>query len=93
MKYKVVCVIEFADGNEEHVIWELKFYGDMVKKGVDIYSLFYDMSLNGFSDLPVGVNIGIYENPIVEKIGLRLGDNEVQKELLIGELILPLKFL
>ncbi len=93
MKYKVVCVIEFPDGTEEHVIWELKFYGDMVKKGVDIYSLFYDMSLNGFSHAPVGVNIGIYENPIVEKIGLRIGENEVQKELLIGELILPLKFL
>jgi hypothetical protein len=51
------------------------------------------MSLNGFSDQPVGVSIGIYDNPIIEKIGLRIGDNEVQKELLIGELVLPLNFL
>lgn len=93
MNYKVVCIIEFPNGNEEHVIWEVKFYGDMIKKGVDIYSLFYDTALNGFTDTPVGVSIGLYDNPVIEKIGLKMGDNEVLKELLVGELILPLKFL
>ena len=91
--YKIVCIIEFPDGTEEHVIWELKFYGDMIKRGVDIYSLFYDMSLNGFSDPPVGVSIGIYDNPMIEKISLKIGDNEVIRELLVGEQILPLRFL
>jgi hypothetical protein len=93
MNPKVVCRIEFPNGDEEFVVWELKFYGEMVKKNVDIYSLFYDLSLNQFSDAPVGVHIGIYDNPQVKKIGLKMGDKEVQKEILIGELILPLKFL
>lgn len=92
MNYKVVCIIEFPDGTEEHLIWELGFYGDMVKRGVDIYSLFYDMSLNGFADLPVGVKISIYDNPQVKNIGLKIGDNEVIRELLVGDEILPLKF-
>lgn len=93
MNYKVVCIIEFPNGSEEHVIWDLEFYGDMVKKGVDIYSLFYDMSLNGFRDSPVGVKISIYKNPQVRNIGLKMGDNEVIRELLVGDEIIPLKFL
>jgi hypothetical protein len=93
MNYKVVCAIEFPNGDEEYVIWDLRFYGEMVKNNVDIYSLFYDTSRNGFADAPVGVSISIYDNPQVKQIGLKMGDNEVSKDILIGEKILPISFL
>lgn len=90
MNYKVVCSIEFPDGHMEYVTWEPEFYGTMIKNNVDIRSLFYDIERNGFSDSPVDVLIELYEDPKIQTITQRIGDNEFQTQLLIGKNIFPI---
>lgn len=89
--YKVVCSIEFPDGHYEYVLWEPEFYGKMVQHNVDIYSLFYDTSRNGFSDQPLEVSIDLYDNPIVQTMRSIMGDNEVSIQMLVGTKVIPLK--
>jgi hypothetical protein len=63
MNYKIVISLLFPDGNEEYVIWEPVLYGEMLDKGVDLYSLFYSSEL--VKNPPLEVNIFLYSNPSV----------------------------
>lgn len=96
MDYKVVCVIEWSDGHEEHVFWEPELYGKMVTNKIDFNKMFYDTSVNGFKTPPVGVDIGLYENPSLQMIERKTGSMETeevfQQPLLIGKKVIPLAF-
>ena len=89
--YKVVAKIEFPNGREEFVLWEPELYGQMVYRGVDMYELFYNTSKNGFEVAPVNVLIELYENPVVNKIVSKIGDNEVLLDILIGNEVFPIR--
>lgn len=81
---KIVCTIEFPDGNDEYVVWEPLFYGEMLKNKVDISALFYDIEKNGFRTPPLNVWIDLYIDPRVEEISQIWGDNKVLRQVLIG---------
>lgn len=89
--YKVVATIEFPDGREEFVLWEPELYGEMVYRGVDIEGLFYNTLGSNSNTAPVSVLIELYENPVVEKIRSKMGEDEVMLDLLIGTKIFPIR--
>ena len=89
--YKIVCSIEFPNGSVEYVIWEPEFYGEMLYKGIDVSELFYNISRNGFADAPVDVLVELYDNPQIKEIGVKIGDNEQVRQLLIGTKVLPIR--
>lgn len=64
MEYKIVISLLFPNGNEEHVIWEPVMYGDLLDRGTDLYSLFYE-SPELLGSPPLEVNIFLYLNPAV----------------------------
>jgi hypothetical protein len=82
---KIVCTIEFPDGNDEYVIWEPLFYGDMIKNKVDVSSLFYDITKNGFRTPPLNVWIDLYIEPRVEMLEQLWGGSALVKQVLIGK--------
>jgi len=84
IEYKIVCKIEFPDGNEEYVIWEPVFYGEMVSNNVDIASLFYDTTKNGFTTPPLNVWIDLYVSPTIQQIVQGQGDKQGIKQFLVG---------
>ena len=88
--YKIAVTIEFPH-HTEYVIWEPEMLGALMYNGVDIQSIFYDTSKNGFTDVPVHVLIELYDNPALEQITQRINGNEVQMQILIGTKILPIR--
>lgn len=69
MEYKIVVSLLFPDGNEEHVIWEPIMYGDLLDRGTDLYSLFYE-SPELLGSPPLEVNIFLYLNPTITNTSL-----------------------
>lgn len=88
--YKIVCSIEYSDGHMEYVIWEPEFYGQMMYSNVSVRDLFYKPSLNEFSDQIVDVLLELWENPQVQNIMSKMGDNEVFHQICIGKKIFPI---
>lgn len=62
LDYKIVVVLLFPNGDEEYVIWEPVFFGDMLDRGVDLNTLFYS-SPDLVKTEPLEVNIFLYANP------------------------------
>ena len=93
MKYQIVISFIFPNGDESYVIWEPLMYGDMIDKGVDFNTLFFDCDKTGFISPPLEVHIGLYLDPKIQEISQKWGDNEVIRELLIGRKVLHLKSL
>jgi hypothetical protein len=62
LDYKIVVVLLFPNGDEEYVIWEPVFFGDMLDRGVDLNTLFYS-SPELVKSEPLEVNIFLYSNP------------------------------
>jgi hypothetical protein len=87
--YKVVCTIEFPH-HTEYVIWEPEFLGQMMYKGIDIESIFYNTEKNGFIDAPVNVLIELYKNPTLLEIPSKNEGELQQIPLLVGEKVLPI---
>jgi len=62
ISYKIVVSVLFPNGDEEYTIWEPLMFGDMIDKGVDLYSLFYH-SPELVKTTPLEVNIFLYADP------------------------------
>lgn len=88
--YKVIATIEFPNGNEEYVVWEPELYGQMVMNNIDIHSLFYDTSKNGFRDAPLNVRIDLYDNPTIQEIGQTMNSEHFTRQLLVGKKVIPM---
>jgi hypothetical protein len=61
LDYKIVVELVFPNGDEEYVIWEPVFFGDMLDRGVDLNTLFY-FSPDLVKTEPLEVNIFLYAN-------------------------------
>jgi hypothetical protein len=61
LDYKIVVELVFPNGDEEYVIWEPVFFGDMLDRGVDLNTLFYS-SPDLVKTEPVEVYIFLYAN-------------------------------
>lgn len=82
LDYKIVVSILFPNGNEEYVIWEPIMFGDMLDKGVDLYSLFF-RSPEVIKTTPLEVNIFLYADPKITNTNLG--------QLLVGKRICLIK--
>lgn len=89
--YKVVVSIEFEDGDEEYVIWEPEFLGSMLYGELDMNSFFYDRTKNGFTKAPVFVKIELYSSPKVRYVETKIGEKIHNRQVLIGNRILPIR--
>lgn len=90
MNYKIVVTFLFPDGTEEYLLWEPLMYGDMIDKGVDFHTLFFDTSKNGLNTSPLEVHLDLYLDPTIQEITQNWGDKQVIRQLLIGRRICPL---
>ena len=89
--YKAVLTLEFQDGHEEFVIWEPELLGSLLYNDVDIFGMFYDPKTKYFTKQLLFVKIELYESPQVKDVQVRIGDNEVTRQILIGTKILPIR--
>jgi hypothetical protein len=82
--YKIVVTLEFPH-HEEYVVWEPELYGQMKYTGVDVEKILYNVEPK-----PIFAIIELYDNPIIQEIDVKIGEDIVRKQLLIGTKILPL---
>lgn len=92
-QYKIVITIEFEDGHEEFVVWEPELLGAMLYGGIDLYEFFYDPKKNNLTQQPVLVKLELFDDPIIKNIQVKIGDVLVNRQILIGTKILPIKTL
>ena len=92
-QYKIVVTIEFEDGHEEFVVWEPELLGAMLYGGVDLYDFFYNPTKNNLSQQPILVKLELFDDPIVKDIQVKIGDEMILRQILIGTKILPIKTL
>ena len=82
--YKIVITLEFPH-HEEYVVWEPELYGKMKYAGVDVEKVLFEVEPK-----PIFALIELYDNPIIQEIDVRVGDNTIRRQLLIGTKILPI---
>jgi hypothetical protein len=82
--YKIVITLEFPH-HEEYVVWEPEFYGQMKYSGIDVEKVLFNVEPQ-----PIYATLELYENPNIQEIDVKVGDNIIRRQLLIGTKILPI---
>lgn len=88
---KVVITLEFANGDEEYVIWEPELYGYLIKSQVDIPAMLADSVKNDFSTPPMSYHLELWENPHIQKIVSKIGSNEFIRNVCVGKKLFPIR--